>query len=433
MAEFSRIEVGETTREPDREAVRRIKNASGKANQSGLSAVAGALVSNGWWLFRMNDFLEMAPAMIELAPKLESYNQALRTMPSDINAIDMLREIVVGVPTISGQLRVGSCDDIMRSLESKVKEVWLSMQTEVGTFDKDRLNSVSMLYQDSCSLFPLQTEFQQALEHCAKFQQEAGKQEVLKSLLSKAQDVLKSLKGEIEGAIPSLRSFSEFVDSTSLDLQTISSENRKVLSDIIESCSLFLKQHWDLSGNIPEYVNPALVIMKKMSVVLRETSMQKMVQALEEGVNVVLAWVSLTSLLGSSSVSDEKALEELMVVKRRLLKFNNGLKSYGEIGNQLLQKLVDVRKDVQKTIDAEQASLCQQVLNNLQAKRKALCKVACGTPDGQHWLQCFAGETWEQLIQQAEETIAKIEPNEYTTRQQEAVQAIPLSPSQLHI
>eukprot|EP00971_Amphidinium_carterae_P352856 6492754-Amphidinium_carterae.2 len=419
---------------PDQEPVQRLKGAEGKTNQTILAAVSSSLASSPWWSIRMKDFMTTAPSMAHLAPKLKEYEEVLQSLPLVVGSVEKLIGMVVDIPDIKRQLRHGSCDNLMDQLEKKLNEMWLALKPTATGLSKSQLASVAKLFQECCSLYPLQSGFHEALEACGQYQKQVGQQEVMQLLVKEAGEVLEHLDMEKEDAAVKIKVFSEHVATSAARHSGLSGEAKDLFKQVFLALGGFLAKTWTLENGAPEFVHTSLEVLKQLAHMMNEPDMIKEMLCLEEGMVAVFAHVDLAAL-ACKNVDDTKALEITLLVQRRHMKFMQTVKAMEVKDNDMLKKLVQFMPTVQAATSAQVAQLTQTVVAGLQLQKKALSKLAGGGPDGQSWLQDFVGTTWESLVAQAQNTLAKVDSKDLVEKQKslkEVTFVVPATGLEIH-
>eukprot|EP00971_Amphidinium_carterae_P322033 6401313-Amphidinium_carterae.2 len=405
-----------------KEPVRRLKAAEGKSNQASITAISTAVMGTSWWNLRVQEYLAKAPAMVQLAPTVAAYAQSLGTITLDVSSVSKLHEIASGLPALVRQLRHGSCDEVMTKLEHAVKGLWNAVHPEASKLEKSQLGSISSLLQECCSLFPLQSGFHEALEACGKVQKEAGQHELLQALLSSVDKVVKATQKE--HAIPAIKELAEFLKSTKIIAQQVPDDAKASLNAAIMSVADSLHKYWEMKDGMLDFIGPSVDIFKVLAGILNVPVVSKAVTLVEDGVSMVQGLIELNAIISHESKSGDECLQSVLVLRRRLTKFNKSKALLTEdFKMTLLDKFTVFRAEVTALFSEQKALLIAAVERKLQAEQKNIMKMAGGAPNGAEWLATFHGSTWESLLEHANNTIAKVKPTDLVESQKSLQEA----------
>eukprot|EP00971_Amphidinium_carterae_P327480 6458877-Amphidinium_carterae.2 len=364
--------------------------------------------------------------MLQYGQLVLAQEENLRSLVPSRSAVTLLLNIAVELPSMSKQLRLGSCDKLKEQLCSSVKSTWGSVRSMAGTWESQQLHDLSRLLQECCSLYAMEAYFAEALEECGRLQKTASEQAVVQGLLAEGEKLVKLLHDGPGEGNEAVHSMSDYVDGIDMTSEKLTSEEKDRLKTVVLAIGSFANSAWHEGGELPDSSIVSLQLMHKIDKYLGNAVLSLQVKGLSEGVAVQQAQLAVTTKMCNGGA---EYLDEELLLHHRCLKFQTTLKSLADVDQiPMLLRLKGLVEGAENAFLAEKTSMMASLKTELAVKEKALAKLAGGAPNGADWLADFTSDKWEDLKARASETLTKVNPQELITSQSHLKEACQIGP-----
>eukprot|EP00971_Amphidinium_carterae_P120896 2394970-Amphidinium_carterae.4 len=396
----------------------------GKSGRSTLVTVAVAIESNPWMVARLTEYVSKSPAMLKSGKEIEKALQMLQSLPQDVSACDTLNELVLSLPTWQSSLRAGACDELLGVLRVKLQSMCLHIK---GVKETAMLQKLSQVLHHASLLWPLDTDLQGYVQEVGQVMQAASKGDMLTELQKKCQAFIDADVKDLQAMSTTVHELVTMLASLGTGIADESALNKSHTSAMDGACKqiMTLALHHD-----PMHEGAWKQILQATEMGFKLAQFNTSTRAkTEEDLTFVSCTLSLVAAMKNldeaQTATDADMLMYTLALQRARDKIMQTKKSERlashpcfEKFSVIEQKCADQLSKVKlKQIKGSKASLQQQI--------DIVSAMAGGTKSGGgHWLDGFAGSTFQSLVEHASQSLLTIDQQEFNGNVQKLFEVI---------
>eukprot|EP00971_Amphidinium_carterae_P352135 6492445-Amphidinium_carterae.6 len=397
------------------EHVHRLKNTMGRTAKGILTQVASSVEASPWYSKLLEEYIQTCPAALERGPLVMGYIQQLQDMTMEtmkITGFDILVEIAKAVPDMQLLLRRGSVDELKSLFRVKLSILGTYLEEkEQVVLQKANLDKINVILTEALALYPVDAKLNDWSCLASDLLQESGQKEVIHSVLSSLHK-LKMKESEEVSQKDFEHNISEVlaeISHSTLTLDMLCEEEKAAMEDIFFGIFHDLNKFLDVS-KLGGLANNTTTILGKISGWLNKNPLQCAVLALEDGIAASNAYTSLQEVKAEDNAKPSSILSQAVLLHRRVMRWRGAFEQLH--GTQVPAALTKLQVHVDKASEAlKQTSdqLVEKKTVELKQELNKLVDLACGKQGGLDWVAGFQGESFNQLLLHAQDSLCKLD------------------------